>query len=197
MALAAAGASTAVWRFGGGLAARLSIAAALTFAPILMVYAGSGPWQPDWHMYFFVIFGMLVVYVDWRAIVLSTVLTAAHHAILAWLFPSAVFPEADVQRVILHAAIVGVDAVVLFFLVHRMRDLFANIEQANGDLETRIAERTIEVNELNRQLTKASANSNARSPNSKTMQPSVMLRRRAWIIFHTTIWYPAYRIACC
>lgn len=152
MAVAAAAATLAVWRFQGGFPARLSVAGALTAAPMLMVFAGSGPWQPDWHMYFFVVFGMLVAYVDWRPIAFSTLLTAVHHAILTWLFPSAVFPEADPQRVILHAAIVGVDAIVLFFIVHRMRDLFANIEQTNDDLEIRIAERTGEVQKLNRQL---------------------------------------------
>ncbi len=153
MALAAGVATGAVRRFGGGFRARLSVAGALTAAPMLMVYAGSGPGQSDWQMYFFVVFGLLVVYLDWRPIALSTALTAAHHAALAWLVPSAVFPAADPQRVMLHAAILGVDAVVLFLIVHRMRGLFAKIEQTNGDLEARVAKGTSDVQELDRRLT--------------------------------------------
>jgi PAS domain-containing protein len=110
---------------GSGLAARLTIAAALTVGPAMMVYAGRGPWQTDWHMYFFVIFGMLVVYVDWRPIALSAALTAAHHLLLDLLFPGAVFPEAGLGRVVLHAAIVAVDCAVLFSIVSLVQELFA------------------------------------------------------------------------
>jgi diguanylate cyclase (GGDEF)-like protein len=152
MALAAAVATIAVWRAGGGLWARLTVAAALTAAPTLMVYAGTGPWQVDWHMYFFVVFGMLVAYVDWRPIALAAGLTAAHHAILDALFPSAVFPESDLARVALHASIVVVDSVVLFWIVHEMTGLFRRIAHEHQMLEDRIGERTLEVSGLNVEL---------------------------------------------
>jgi PAS domain-containing protein len=121
--LLAAIAGTVVALRGRGLVARLTIAAALTTGPAMMVYAGRGPWQIDWHMYFFVIFGMLVVYVDWKPIALSAVLTATHHLLLDLLFPRAVFPEAGLGRVVLHAAIV--DCAVLFWIVSLIRQLFA------------------------------------------------------------------------
>jgi diguanylate cyclase (GGDEF)-like protein len=149
MALAAAIATFAVWRAGGALAARLTVAAALTTAPILMVYAGSGPWQVDWHMYFFVVFGMLVAYVDWRPIVMAAALTAAHHTILDLIFPSAVFPESDFPRVLLHATIVIVDSLVLFWIVRKMALLFGSIARTNDMLEARITERTLQVSTLN------------------------------------------------
>ncbi len=152
MALAATLAWIAVWRWGGKLPARLTVAVALTAAPILMVYVGSGTWQVDWHMYFFVIFGMLVAYVDWRPIALSAALTAAHHALLAFIFPQAVFPESDFGRVLLHASIVLVDAFVLFWIVRQMALLFARIAQTQRMLEERITDRTLQVSQLNREL---------------------------------------------
>ena len=45
-------------------ATRLMVAFALTCMPILIVYNGTGPWQIDYHMYFFAIFAMLVAYCD-------------------------------------------------------------------------------------------------------------------------------------
>jgi diguanylate cyclase (GGDEF)-like protein len=152
MALAAVLASVAVWRTGGDLVARLSVAAALTAAPILMVYAGTGRWQVDWHMYFFVVFGMLVAYVDWRPLAVAAVLTAAHHAILDAIFPGAVFPESDFARVVLHASIVVVDAVVLFWIIHKMAVLFESIAHTHQMLEDRINARTLEVRKLNGDL---------------------------------------------
>jgi two-component system, chemotaxis family, sensor kinase CheA len=113
----------AAWRWKG-LVQRLSIAAGLTVGPAMMVYAGLGPWQIDWHMYFFVVFGMLVVYVDWRPIALAAGLTAAHHLVLDLVFPGAVFPEAGFGRVVMHAAIVIVDCAMLFWLVSLMQQLF-------------------------------------------------------------------------
>jgi HPt (histidine-containing phosphotransfer) domain-containing protein/PAS domain-containing protein len=130
MAIAAAIGSLFAWRAASSLTARLAIATALTVAPALMVYAGRGPWQVDWHMYFFVVFGMLVAYVDWRPIALSAALTAVHHLLLDLVFPESVFPEAGLGRVFLHAAIVIVDCGVLFWIVSQMQRLFATSSAA-------------------------------------------------------------------
>jgi signal transduction histidine kinase len=121
---AALAGTLAARRGGGTLWGRLTIAAGLTTAPALMVYAGRGPWQIDWHMYFFVIFGMLVAYVDWRPIALSAGLTAVHHLLLDLIFPDGVFPEAGLGRVFLHAGVVAVDCLVLFWIISEMRLLF-------------------------------------------------------------------------
>jgi diguanylate cyclase (GGDEF)-like protein/PAS domain S-box-containing protein len=132
MSLAAAAATLAAVLGGDKLWARLTIAAALTVAPALMVYAGQGPWQVDWHMYFFVVFGMLVAYVDWRPIAVAAAATMAHHALIDALFPSAVFPESGWGRVALHSGIVLVDIVVLFWIISKMRVLF---ERSNNALK--------------------------------------------------------------
>ena len=152
MALAAIAATIAVRFNGGGIAARMVVAWALTMAPILMVYAGTGPWQVDWHMYFFVVFGMLVAYVDWRPVAVAATFTAAHHFILSLLFPSAVFPESDFARVLLHAVIVLLDSVVLFWLIRRMTLLFRHTALVQATLEERIVQRSAEAVDLNLRL---------------------------------------------
>jgi diguanylate cyclase (GGDEF)-like protein/PAS domain S-box-containing protein len=130
MSLAAVAGTVVALLGGDKLYARLTIAAALTVAPALMVYAGQGPWQVDWHMYFFVIFGMLVAYVDWRPIAVAAVGTAFHHVFLNAVFPDALFPESSLGRVALHCAIVLVDALVLFWIVSKMRELFTGSDRA-------------------------------------------------------------------
>jgi signal transduction histidine kinase len=124
MAVAALLSTIVVAWFGGVLVSRLTIAAALTMVPALMVYAGAGPWQVDWHMYFFVIFGLLAVYVDWRPLALAAGITAGHDLLLGLLFPGAVFPDPGLGRVTLHAGIVIVDCLVLFWTASQMLRLF-------------------------------------------------------------------------
>jgi len=125
--IAAAGAATCGWRFGSRrLWGRLTIAAALTFGPICLVWAGSGPWQIDYHMTFFVVFAALVAYVDWRPIALSAVVTAGQHFILDVYAPRITFPQEGLDRVGLHAVVVAIECGVLFWIIIQMRRLFAD-----------------------------------------------------------------------
>jgi len=138
---AAATAGTLVARRGGGdIPARCAIAGLLTLAPILMVFAGAGSFQIDWHMYFFVVFGMLVAYVDWRPLIVSATLTLAHHAVLGFLFPGSVFAVQSVPRVALHGAIVLVDILVLLWIVVQMRRLFGDSASAVKTAQDALAE---------------------------------------------------------
>ncbi len=118
-----------------GLGGRLGVAYALTGMPMLLVHAGSGVWQIDYHMYFFAVFAMLAAYVDWRPIALSAALTAAHHLVLDFVLPSAVFPDqsglAGVPRVLLHAAVVVVECGVLFWITAHVRALFVTSDEEN------------------------------------------------------------------
>src|ERR1700722_10676235 len=75
----AATATFAAWIAPATLVSRMTIGLALTAMPILIVYNGTGPWQIDYHMYFFAVFAMLVAYCDWRPIVAAASLTAIHH----------------------------------------------------------------------------------------------------------------------
>jgi hypothetical protein len=120
-----------------GLLLRSIMATALTFGPIVFVYAGrgatsglagTGDWQIDYHLYFFAVFAMLVGYVDWRPIVLSAALTAGHHLLLDLVAPAAVFPEEGLDRVVLHAICVVAECSVLIWIANTVSALFARID---------------------------------------------------------------------
>ncbi|HEY0393235.1 MAG TPA: methyl-accepting chemotaxis protein [Candidatus Elarobacter sp.] len=119
----------------GGLGGRLSVAYALVGMPMLLVHAGSGVWQIDYHMYFFAVFAMLAAYVDWRPIALAAALTALHHLVLDFVLPAAVFPQQSglegLPRVILHALIVVAECGILFWMTARVRGLFIAAEAQN------------------------------------------------------------------
>jgi methyl-accepting chemotaxis protein len=121
-----------------GLPLRAIIAVCLTMAPIAFVYAGrgsasglngTGDWQVDYHMYFFVIFAMLVAYVDWRPIAISAALTAVHHLILDLFVSSNVFPQEGLDRVALHALAVVAECAVLFWITAIVNALFVRINE--------------------------------------------------------------------
>jgi methyl-accepting chemotaxis protein len=132
------------WRNAGSAAARLVVAAALTVMPMLLVYAAMGTWQIDFHMYFFAIFAMLVVLVDWRPVVLSAALTAVHHLVMSFAMPMAVFPDqagiAALPRVGLHAAIVVVECAVLVWLIAAVRAAFTRAEDAHRQSDASLAQ---------------------------------------------------------
>jgi len=120
-----------------GLTLRSLIAVCMTFGPILLVYAGrghhsgwsgQGDWQIDYHMYFFGVFAMLAAYVDWRPIAIAAGLTAVHHLLLDLIFPSNVFPEEGLDRVLVHALAVAVECGVLFWLTGAIDSLFKRID---------------------------------------------------------------------
>ncbi len=130
-------ATLSAWKLRDGLALRSIIAIALTFGPILFVYAGrghfsgiagNGDWQVDYHMYFFGVFAMLTAYVDWRPIAIAAALTAAHHLLLDLVVPANVFPEEGIDRVALHAIAVVIECGVLFWLTVAISTLFTRLE---------------------------------------------------------------------
>jgi hypothetical protein len=121
-----------------GLPLSSIMAVALTCAPIAFVYAGRGAfsgvsghgdWQIDYHMYFFAVFAMLVGYVDWRPIVISAGLTAAHHLILDLVVPASVFPEEGLDRVALHAICVVAECSVLIWITNTIAALFGRLDE--------------------------------------------------------------------
>jgi methyl-accepting chemotaxis protein len=132
---------------------RLVLATALTGMAMLFVHAAMGVLQIDYHMYFFAVFAMLAVFVDWRPVVLSAALTAVHHLAMAFLMPMSVFPDqagvAALPRVALHAAIVVAECLVLVWMTATVRRLFfeadaeatrsaaalATVEELRGALE--------------------------------------------------------------
>lgn len=124
-------------------------AVAMVGEPALLVYLFSGhPWQMDMHMYFFATLALVIGWCDWRPIVVAAITIAAHHLMLNFIFPFAVFPGgADLPRVYLHASIVAFQTVVLVWLsftldasFRRIKAMSDEIVRYNGTLEVKTRE---------------------------------------------------------
>ena len=137
VAVAAAGLATAAWYADeNGALCRYVIAIALITMVSLMVWLAHGRMQIDMHMYYFAAFAVLAAFCDWQVIVLAAGLTAVHHLLLNFLLPAAVFPDgADLLRVLLHAAIVVIEAAVLIWLAQHLVRLFGASQAALDAME--------------------------------------------------------------
>ena len=133
-------------------------AVALMGQPALLVFLFAGhPWQMDMHMYFFATLALVIGWCDWRPVVVAALTVAAHHLMLNFVFPYAVFPlGADLPRVYLHASIVAFQTVVLVWLgftlnasFRRIKTMSDEIVLYNETLEERIKERTKEAESAN------------------------------------------------
>ena len=143
------------WRKGIAPSTRYLSAVALVGEPaILLVLLRGHPWQMDMHMYFFAMLALTIAWFDRRAVLVAAGATALHHVLLLYLLPYAVFPgEGNLERVLVHAAIVAFQTAVLVWLsdmvvksFDRIGRMSAEIVAANGALE----ERTREAEDANR-----------------------------------------------
>jgi two-component system, sensor histidine kinase and response regulator len=142
------------WRWGIGPATRYISAVALMGEPALLVYMLEGnPWQLDMHMYFFAALALLIAWCDWWTVAIASVAILLHHLALDLLLPLAVFPnDAEISRVLFHAAIVALEGAVLIWLSNRLVESFRRVEQMgdeirrhNDSLEETVATRTQEA----------------------------------------------------
>ncbi|KPF70943.1 hypothetical protein IP69_08445 [Bosea sp. AAP35] len=108
----------------------------------IMVFSLAGhPWQPDMHMYYFAVLALLAGFCDWRPIVMGAALTAAHHLVLQYLLPSAVFYQGgSLLRVLLHAVIVVIETSFLATIAIIMERMFL-VNTENLALAHAVAER--------------------------------------------------------
>ena len=97
---------------------RITFGMAAMIYPAVMVFTLSGHvWQLDAHMTFFAALAAIAALCDWRAIAAATVVVALHHIGFNFIFPEALFPGgADFLRVLIHAAVVIVEAWVLIWM---------------------------------------------------------------------------------
>ncbi|MGP9789107.1 methyl-accepting chemotaxis protein [Roseinatronobacter sp. NSM] len=122
-------------RNSSGESVQLTSAAALALGVALLVSQfADHPWQPDMHMQFFAALAVLGIYCNWRAIVLYTGLVAIHHLSLTVVLPSAVLPGGtDIARILVHAAILLVEAVALGVIAELVRRaLYTAAEEASN-----------------------------------------------------------------
>ncbi len=116
---------------------RILLGATLPVYPAILLYQAAGTnLQMDVHMAFFALLATLVVMCDWRAIVAGTAVIALHHLGTNVLMPAWVFPDgADLPRVLLHAAIVLVEAAVLIQVSVQLERMIERQAEARREAE--------------------------------------------------------------
>ncbi|AHY55154.1 methyl-accepting chemotaxis protein [Bradyrhizobium japonicum] len=135
-------AATLSWRMSGnGLSTRLVFSVALMSGVSMFTWQFEGnPWQIDMHMYFFAALACIVAYCDYRAIAAATVAVALHHIALNFVLPAAIYPGgSDFGRVVLHAAILLIEAGVLIALAHKLQELFETTAVKTAEAQAAMA----------------------------------------------------------
>lgn len=129
---------------------RLMLGITVPIYPALLLVQWQGTqWQPDLHMLFFALLATLTVLCDWRPIVAGTLVIAVHHLGANFLVPEWVFQNgADIDRVVLHAVIVLVEAAVLVRQATQLEQMI--VARAEEQTATAISEREVaEEREVN------------------------------------------------
>ena len=127
--LALASVATLVWwRSPASQSTRLVLAVALIASLSIIVAASAGStWQVDLHMCYFAELAMLTAFCDRDVVLAGAAATALHHLALNFLLPALVFPGgAQLERVLLHAAILCVETAALVWLTYRIATLLAS-----------------------------------------------------------------------
>ena len=142
-------------RFGTAPATRYLSAVALMAEPAMLLFLLRGhPWQMDMHMYFFAMLALTIAWLDREAILVAAAAIAAHHVVLLYLLPYAVFPGAgNLERVALHATIVAFQTGVLVWLnnmLHASFDRSARMSEEIVAKNAALEERTREAEEATR-----------------------------------------------
>jgi signal transduction histidine kinase/DNA-binding response OmpR family regulator/HPt (histidine-containing phosphotransfer) domain-containing protein len=155
-AAAVAGAYHLTWRrFGTAPATRYLSAVALMAEPAMLLFLLRGhPWQMDMHMYFFAMLALTIAWLDRTAILVAATAIAAHHLLLLYLLPYAVFPGAgNLERVLLHATIVAFQTGVLVWLSNMLLASFERSARMSEEIVAKNAaleQRTREAEEATR-----------------------------------------------
>lgn len=103
-------------------------------------------WQLDTHMMFFAALAIISTLANPKALLFATILIALHHASFSVLLPKMVYPSGDLmanlQRTILHAGIVVLEAGVLMLSLIKSRAADAELKRQKEEAgaQTRIAE---------------------------------------------------------
>ncbi len=127
------------WRLdGGGLVGQIGVALGLMAQVSLMVASARGhEWQIDLHMAYFAALATLVVFTDWRVILAGAGAVAVHHLVGNFVLSSIVFPGGgDLLRVVLHAIILVVEAVVLIATTAMISRMFDQVDVSENDAIT-------------------------------------------------------------
>ncbi|MBC2834706.1 methyl-accepting chemotaxis protein [Paragemmobacter straminiformis] len=125
--------------------ARVATALAVIGQPVAMTAALAGhPWQVDLHMLFFAAMAALVAMTDMRALLVAAGLVVLHHLVLSVAWPVLVYPSigllTDIERTLMHGAILAGETAALLLAVHRVRGLIAEAEARQEKLAETMAQ---------------------------------------------------------
>ncbi|MEQ8332425.1 methyl-accepting chemotaxis protein [Nisaea sp.] len=132
----------AAWKAPHSASTRMLLAVGIMVMVSLVVFQFEGhAWQIDVHMYYFACLAILTTLCDIRAVVAATAAVAVHHIGLNFTFPAAIFPDgADFGRVLIHAVIVVVEAVIVGWLAITIAKAFRTSDAAVREAEAAKAE---------------------------------------------------------
>jgi len=113
-----------------------SLSGILLMAQISLFVAKAGDFQVDGHMAYFAALALLIVYADMTVIMAAAATVAVHHLALSFLLPFLVFPDgASFGRVLLHAAILVVEAATLIWVCANLNNIFAVAARSLAEAE--------------------------------------------------------------
>ncbi len=119
----------------GQLVTRFAVGIALMLFCALNIQQTHG--QIELHFGIFVLLAFLVCYQDWKVIIAAAAIVAVHHLsfnyLQQWGYPTICFAHPGLDRVVIHAAYVVVEAGVLSYLAVRMnKDSTAVVESSSA-----------------------------------------------------------------
>lgn len=126
-------------RFCNPAEARIATALAVIGQPIALTAALAGhPWQIDVHMVFFVAMAVLVALSDVRALLAAAGLVVVHHLTLGVIWPALIYPSSalveNVERTLMHGAILGAETAALLVVVRRSLRLIDDADRRQEEL---------------------------------------------------------------
>ena len=110
----------------GALVTRIAVACAFMIFSALLIQQTHGTIEA--HFGIFVLLAFLVLYCDWRPLIVAAGLIAVHHVAFAWLQYSGagvyVFPEvSNIYRVVVHALYVVVETAILCYMAALLKNM--------------------------------------------------------------------------
>ncbi|MBV1900310.1 MAG: hypothetical protein KUG56_01425 [Kordiimonadaceae bacterium] len=105
----------------------LGSALALMAGLVVFVFRGH-PWQGDMHMYFLASLALLSCLCQAKVILVAAGVVVAQHLLFNFTAPLWLFPEgAGFSRVLLHSAVVVVEAAALYWMAGKLIEAFENV----------------------------------------------------------------------
>ena len=132
-------------RVGGRRSGAVVVSTGLMFAAAALVHAGGG--LTDLHFHFFVVLGLISLYLDWLPFILSVGLVAGHHVITGIMTPSLLYSDPRAAQFPIRWALMHAAFVLAACAVHVAYWRFARNAQKETDSVRANSERALRRSE--------------------------------------------------